>query len=266
MATLSRIQVYPIKSLDAVELNKVKVTPHGMLENDRCYALFEGNGNIIKAKDCAELHQLRAKVNLKSLQTCFQAHGKKETFHLEDERVAVGNWLSQILQRPVKLQRDDRIGFADDWTATGPTLISTATLEAVASWFDDLSVEEIRKRLRTNLEVEGVPAFWEDQLYGPKEGDLVSFRVGNIELFGKNACQRCPVPTRDMTTGEKTKNFSKTFVKARQENLPPWAHRERFDHFYRVSINTLPGTIGPGAQIQVGDEIEILGHTAPVLT
>ncbi len=52
-----------------------------------------------------------------------------------------------------------------------PTVISTATLEAITTWFPGLNLDQIRIRLRTNLEIGGVPAFWEDQLFA--EADAV---------------------------------------------------------------------------------------------
>lgn len=258
---LARIRIYPIKSMEPVEVDAVGIAPHGMLENDRSFAIFEGSGDIIKAKTSAEYHRLHTRVNLQSLEATFRIHGRsgEKSFHLEDDRTAIGAWLSDYFGRAVKLQRDTGIGFADDWTAPGPTLVSTATLEEVASWYDDIDVDEIRLRLRANLEIDGVPAFWEDQLYGPQDGDLVRFRIGDVELLGKNSCQRCPIPIRDVETGEKTFGFSKTFTERRKSTLQPWAHESRFDHFYRVAINTKPGQIGEDAQLKVGNTLDIVG-------
>lgn len=258
---LVRIRIFPIKSLDPVEVESIGIYPHGKLEHDRSFALFEGNGDIIKAKKSPEVHQLHADVDLSELRARFRIHGRDgdHAFHLEDERPSIGEWLSDFFERPVKLQRDERLGFADDWTATGPTVISTATIETVASWFDELTPEEVRLRLRTNLEIDGVPPFWEDQLYGPVEGELVPFRIGEVELKGKNACQRCPVPTRDVESGEATPKFAKIFSTQRKENLPDWAHQERFDHFYRVAINTIAGNINEGASLRLGDRVEVGG-------
>lgn len=256
---LARIRIYPIKSLDPVEVDSIGIYPHGKLEHDRSFALFEGGGDIIKAKKFSEVHRLHARVDLETLRAAFRIHGQRgdHYFHLEYERPLIGEWLSRHFERPVKLQRDEFLGFADDWTATGPTLISTATIETVASWFDDLSPEEVRGRLRTNLEIDGVPPFWEDRLYGPVEGGLVPFRIGEVELEGKNACQRCPVPARDVETGETTPKFAGIFASKRKESLPEWAHRDRFDHFYRVAINTVAGKIGRGARLRVGDKVEV---------
>lgn len=256
---LARIRIYPIKSLDPVEVDSIGIYPHGKLEHDRSFAIFEGDGDIFKAKKFSEVHRLHAEVDPESLRAAFRIQGQEgdHFFHLEHERPLIGEWLSRHFERPVKLQRDEFLGFADDWTANGPTLISAATIEIVASWFDDLSPGEVRGRLRTNLEIDGVPPFWEDRLYGSSEGDLVPFRIGDVELEGKNACQRCPVPARDVETGEPTPKFARIFSTKRMETLPEWAHRERFDHFYRVAINTVAGEIGPGARLRVGDEVKI---------
>lgn len=48
----------------------------------------------------------------------------------------------------------------------GPSVVSTATVETIASWFDGTRVESPRRRFRANFEISGVPAFWEDRLVG----------------------------------------------------------------------------------------------------
>lgn len=245
----------------------IGISADGMLEHDRSFALFEENGSIINAKNYVEIHQLHAQIDIQTWQARFRIHGQpgESQFHLDKDQSAINQWFSDYFERSVQLQRNRSMGFVDDLTATGPTLISTATLETVASWFDGISVEELRLRLRTNIEIAGVPAFWEDQLYGPTEGEPVRFRIGDeVELLGKNACQRCPVPTRDVKSGEATSRFAKIFTTQRKATLPPWAHPERFDHYYRVAINTIPGeNIPAGATLSIGDALEIIGERFP---
>ncbi|MCA1685537.1 MAG: MOSC domain-containing protein, partial [Planctomycetia bacterium] len=58
------------------------------------------------------------------------------------------------------------------------------------------------------------------------------------------------------------RGFSKRFSGHREATLPPWATAARFDHFYRLAVNTRRP--GPGAEpgvIRVGDEVEILSVT-----
>jgi len=138
----------------------------------------------------------------------------------------------------------------------GPTIISTATLEAIASWYPGLDVEEVRLRFRTNIEISGVPAFWEDQLFAEPE-DTVNFQMGNVQFMGINPCQRCVVITRDSQTGETDLKFQKTFVTQRQTTLPEWAERSRFNHFYRLAINTRLPVTEAGKKICIGDELRI---------
>ena len=88
----------------------------------------------------------------------------------------------------------------------------------------------MRLRLRANLEIDGVPAFWEDRLF-EEEGEAVPFYIGNVLLTGINPCQRCVVPTRDSKTGIGDPQFTKTFIVKRQETLPQWTNRDRFNHF-----------------------------------
>lgn len=146
------------------------------------------------------------------------------------------------------------MGFPDDTNASGPTVISTGTLEEVASWFLDVSVDEMRLRLRANLEIGGVPPFWEDQLFA-QEGQCVQFRVGEVLLKGINPCQRCVVPSRDSQTGEVTRNFQKIFIQQRRETLPSWTTLSRFNHFYKLSVNTNVPESEAGKQLHSGDAI-----------
>lgn len=137
-------------------------------------------------------------------------------------------------------------------------MISTATLTEVASWFKPLNAAQLRLRIRANLEIGGVPPFWEDRLYGEK-GSLVRFRIGDCVLGGNNPCQRCVVPPRDPFTGAGYPEFAKIFAQKREETLPAWAEKSRFNHFYRLAVNTKVPEDQAGKIIRVGDEVEVLG-------
>jgi MOSC domain-containing protein len=106
-----------------------------------------------------------------------------------------------------------------------------------------------------NLEVEGVEPFWEDRLY--RAGSPPQpFRIGSVLFEGTNPCQRCVVPSRDPSTGEVWPEFARRFAELREQHLPPWTARERFNHFYRLTTNTR-GTGSSGGLIRVGDAIEL---------
>jgi hypothetical protein len=65
------------------------------------------------------------------------------------------------------------------------------------------------------------------------------------------------VPSRSATTGEPIPGFARTFAERRGQGLPPWAATSRFDHFYRLAVNTRPSGSG-GGTIRVGDEVTVL--------
>ncbi|KAI9134618.1 MOSC domain-containing protein [Acaryochloris sp. CCMEE 5410] len=238
MPHLARIALYPFKSLDGVMVQSANILASGALEHDREYACFDRQGKVVNGKRFAQIHQLRSQCSNDYQTLTLQApHTEPQTFHIEQERSDLEAWLSDFFQFDIQVQQNSALGFPDDTDSPGPTLISTATLEAVAAWYPDLTVTELRRRLRTNLEIGGVPAFWEDQLFADAK-HLVQFQIGSVVLEGVNPCQRCIVPTRDSQSGVATPKFQKTFLHNRKQTLPDWVNLARFNHFYRLAVNT----------------------------
>lgn len=238
MPHLARIDLYPFKSLDGITVQSANILASGALEHDREYACFDRQGKVVNGKRYAQIHQLRSQVSTNYQTLTLQApKTDPQSFHIEQERDALEAWLSEFFQIEIQVQQNAVLGFPDDTDSPGPTLISTATLEAVADWYDDLTVTELRRRLRTNLEIGGVPAFWEDQLFADAD-HLVQFQIGSVVLEGVNPCQRCIVPTRDSQSGVTTPKFQKTFLQNRKQTLPNWVNPARFNHFYRLAVNT----------------------------
>lgn len=261
-ATLDRITIYPIKSLDGIDVTSVAVLPSGGLENDRRFALFDAEGRYVNGKRTAAFHRIRAKYDLARMTVEFN---ERNNFSLLQEPTEIGQYLSSALGIACGLAENPAGGFPDDTDAPGPTLISTATLTEVATWFPGLALDNARPRFRANLEIGGVEPFWEDRLVGPATSQ-VGFRIGETQWLGINPCQRCVVPTRDATTGDATAGFQKTFAIAREKHLPAWAPRDRFNHFYRLSVNTRPASDQSTKTLHIGDRVELclLQDTQPV--
>jgi len=256
MPRLARIVVYPVKSLDGVAVAEARVLPSGALEHDRQWALVDPQGKWINGKRTPRIHLLRSTIDPVAQKIALAAGGRTGSFHIDAERAPLEQWLSDFFGLAVRIEENAVAGFPDDTVASGPTVISTATLADVASWFPGFELLETRRRFRANLEIDDVEPFWEDRLYR-EEGEAVRFQVGNVQLEGTNPCQRCVVPTRSPETGERYAEFAAMFEKQRYETLPYWATRSRFDHFYRLAVNTHPvaGHIGT---IRVGDEVRII--------
>lgn len=256
--TVARLYIYPIKSLDRVSVTEARLLPGGSFTHDREFALFDHEGNFVNGKRNARVHLVRADYDLMNSTVTLRAYdqGETQTFHLLDERTRLEAWFSDFFGFPVIMKRDTITGFPDDLESPGPTLISMATLDEVCSWFPELNREQTSRRFRANIEIANVSAFWEDRLFG-EPSTTVEFTVGEVQFHGVNPCQRCVVPSRHPETGDLIRGFQKTFSEKRKATLPAWANTTRFNHFYRLSINTRVASSEAGKVIHVGDELHI---------
>jgi len=265
MATLERVRIYPVKGLDAVEVDAAEVLDGGTLAGDREFALFDADAGddvdgsphengVFNAKHSDRFHELDAEYNPESAELTLEIGSDHRTFDLDSEREAASTWFSDLFDHELTLRRNGSLGFVDR-RGMGPSVVSTATLEAVASWFDGMTVESARRRLRANLEVSGVPAFWEDRFVGD---DAPAFEVGGVRLEGATPCARCVVPERDPETGEPTPKFRERFVTRREETFPEWADADAFDHFYTLMLIARVPDRERGRTLRVGDPVELV--------
>ncbi|MBW4471909.1 MAG: MOSC N-terminal beta barrel domain-containing protein [Stenomitos rutilans HA7619-LM2] len=255
MPALTQIAIFPIKSLDGVTVTQTTVLESGALQHDREFAIVDMQGKFVNGKRTAAVHGIRSQIDLSTwtvrLHTQDQVQAK--TFHLDDDRSALETWLSDYFGFAVRLIQDTQVGFPDDTESPGPTVISTETLQAIADWFL-LSLEETRRRFRSNLEISGVEPFWEDSLFGEHDR-TIPFHIGAVQFAGVNPCQRCVVVTRDAMTGESLPQFQKTFTTKRKETLPAWVVTSRFNHFFRLAVNTRTLSSQAGKVLRVGDQV-----------
>ena len=253
---VAKLFVYPVKSLDWVECDRVTVLESGALEGDRTWAIFDLDGNFANGKRQPKIHALRSEFDLATNTLTLQIQGteQKTEFNLKEEPQTVSDWLESYFGFPVTIKQDLQMGFPDDTVSPGATIVSTATLEAIASWYPELTTADIRRRFRANIELAGVPAFWEDRLFTTPE-HTVKFTVGDVEFMGVNPCQRCIVVTRDPKTGAPYPKFQKTFIEQRKKTLPEWTERSRFNHYFRLAVNTKLSPTEAGKAICIGDKV-----------
>jgi uncharacterized protein YcbX len=258
---LSRITVYPIKSLPGVDLDHATLTEGGALRHDREFALFDASGNYINGKRTPAIHRLGAScaIHGDTVRVTLCSGADMETFALDDSAhlAALETRLTQYFGEPVHIERDTHGGFPDDPDASGPTVVSTASLVEAAKWYAGFTAADMRRRFRANLELDDCPAFWEDRLFGAL-GVTVKFRVGDVLLLGTNPCKRCVVPTRDPSTGDELTGFQRTFAQQRKATLPAWANHAQFDFCYRLATNTRAANDAASQIIRLGDAVEIL--------
>src|SRR3984893_2310097 len=245
---LSGIRLHPIKALDPVSVTEARIGPGGGLEHDRAWALYSVDGRWVNGKRTAAMHLIRATYAPDISSVTLSVPGDRRniparTFPFPAGTEDAAEWFSVYFEQQI-LVRHAPEGFPDDNIANGPTIISTASLQAVCGWFPGMTLESVRQRFRTTLEIDSaqldegtansrfaakasanghLPAFWEDQLYGEDERTVVRFRIGELNFEGSNPCARCPVPARDPQTVPDLTGFQKHIKSRRRETLPPWA-------------------------------------------
>jgi uncharacterized protein YcbX len=277
MPTLDRITVYPVKSLDGMEVVGSCVLESGALEHDRRWRLVDMDGRVINAKRSALLHAIRAEFALdERLVTLWidpaaiaaralpAADLDRDSFHLVPGQGGPCEWLSEAFGEGVLLQERVAGGFPDDRDAAGPTLVATSSLVEVARWFG-FDLAESRRRFRANLEIGGCDAFWEDTLASPARLEMQpsllelsadslpglpvdpyadlpppeprEFSIGEARFIATNVCRRCVVPTRDSRTGAVSEHFRDAFEARRSRGMRGDVDASNWGNVYRLAVN-----------------------------
>jgi uncharacterized protein YcbX len=272
---LVNIRLHPIKSLDPVSVSEARVSPSGGLALDRAWALYSVDGKWVNGKRTQAIHLIRSSYSPDLREVTLSVPGDRReiptrTFAFPGAFDDAAEWFSVYFDQQI-LVRHSENGFPDDTVASGPTIVSTASLQSIAEWFGPtpqglalrnegfpgITLDEARQRFRATLEINGVPAFWEDQLFGEDERSAIRFKIGEVNFEGSNPCARCPVPPRNPQTGEILEGFQKRFTQLRESTLPPWSPRPRFDHFYRLSTNTRVAPSETNKLLRVGDPLRL---------
>ena len=253
---LRSLLIYPLKALDPLVAGEVRITSGGSLEYDRRWAIRDQSGKFVNGKRNERVSLVRSRYRMHPFSILLKAEGSGEeaAFMLPKESHLAEAWLTKFLGLDVALEEDSAGGFPDDTDASGPTLVSQATLETVASWYSGLNAADILRRFRPNLVIDGVPPFWEDHLYGCKGGSR-PFTIGGVMFRGINPCARCVVPTRDPVSAAAMPGFMARFIERRKATLPPWAETSQFDHFYRLCVNTQIPHTEAGKTLRIGDPL-----------
>ncbi|WP_049985997.1 MOSC domain-containing protein [Halobellus rufus] len=255
MAELDRIRVFPVKGFDGIDVRAADVLAGGTIEGDREFAFFDADGTVLNGKRSALVHELDVDFDPSTgTLTVETPHGETEQFDLSRDAARAEAWFGDYFDADLSLRSDEDRGFVDR-REMGPSVVSTATLETIATWFEELTVDGARRRLRANLEISGVPAFWEDRFVGD---DAPAFEIGGVRFEGVTSCGRCVVPGRDPDTGAVTPNFREQFVEKRRETFPEWADPSDFEHFFTAMLIAEVPERDRGRRLRVGDGVRIL--------
>ncbi len=257
---VDRITIYPVKSLDGISLQKAQIGNGGSLVHDREYAIIDNNGKFVNGKSNPLVHLLRSKIDFEKeiISLRHEAGTDWDYFHLQKDKATIDEFLSSFFKMPVALYKNTEGEFLDIPVQSGVTVLSTASLQAVGAWFNNMDIEETRKRFRATVEMAAVPAFWEDHLF-LEEGTAIEFKIADTILWGISPRARCVVPTRNPETGEVIHGFPKLFARQRTTELPHWSTLADYGHAYYLSVDCYIPPSEFGKWISVGDEVKIIG-------
>ncbi len=253
---VSRITIYPVKSLDGIDMPRAVISSGGALENDRRFAMRDESGKYINGKKNPRVHKLKPRFSegLKEVRFSVDGMGEGPEFELNVNNTSLTKWLSEYFSMKVSLVENSGSGFPDDTEAYGPTIASSASYEMIAGWFENMTSAEVHKRFRANIVLNNCIPFWEDNLFS-ESGIEKQFQIGNILFYGVNPCNRCIVPTRNPDTGESASEFQRIFIEKRKEHFPPEIDAGRFDHYYKFTVNTRIPFSEAGKVIAAGDKV-----------
>ncbi len=264
-ATITALNVYPVKSCRGIALDTAKLGLAG-IESDRRWMVISDKGRFLTQREVPRLALIVPKLDARGLTLTAPgmpdmavpaepAGPKLEVavwgdkcpgFEVSDE---VAKWLSQFLERPVRLVRFDPQGVRPsepDWTGEVETrnefsdgfpllVISDASLQDLNA---RLPEPLPMNRFRPNIVLGGLQPYDEDRIH-----DL---HAGAVRLRISKPCTRCIITTTDqmrgVVTGDEPLRTLKTY---------------RFSKELRgmmFGMNTLVVASGP---LRVGQQLEI---------
>src|SRR5258705_2693754 len=159
---LVNIRLHPIKSLDPISVPESRISPSGGLALDRAWPLYSVDRKWVNGKRTPALHLIRAAYSPDLREVTLSVPGDRReiptrTFAFPEAHDDAAEWFSVFFDQQI-LGRYSENGFPDDTIASGPTIVSTASLESVANWFPPspksfpgITPAEARQRVRTTL-------------------------------------------------------------------------------------------------------------------
>jgi uncharacterized protein len=223
MLTIASLHVYPVKSCRGIALTQAELTPRG-LWHDREWMVVTPEGRFLTQRELPRLALIAPGIADRTLRLQAPGEGSiavaldagagpsrevtvwDDSVLASDEGDAVARWLSDFLQRPVRLVRFDRSrrratdpawsagrqgesAFADGY----PVLVlSRASLSDLNARLPrPLSLD----RFRPNLVLDGCDPYAEDSLR--------LLQSGSAALRLVKPCTRCIITTTDQSTAER---------------------------------------------------------------
>jgi len=222
MISIASLHVYPVKSCRGIARSCAVVTDEGF-EHDREWMVVTADGRFVTQREEPRLALIETDVDDARLRLNAAGHAAIEVplalrgeprdvvvwrHHCvaHDQGEESARWLSELLERPLRLVRfDPRHRRLSDRAFTGSTPGYSRFADAYAFLVVSLaSLADLNARLpaplpmnrfRPNVVIDGVEAYGEDAIR--------ELRAGPVALRLVKACTRCTIPTTDQATAER---------------------------------------------------------------
>lgn len=239
MLQVSRLFIYPVKSLVGIEVASARVTDRG-LEYDRRWMLVDDNNRFLSQREFGQMALLKTAITDAGVAIRHAIHPDKQLlipfvpqttqtglFTIWDDTVAgqyVGpqydKWFSEMLGTPCRLvympdstQRevDKKYSLGNEITSFSDAypflIVGEATLKNLNSKLDE---QVPMNRFRPNIVFNGGDAHLEDV--------MAHFTISGIHFYGVKLCARCNVVTIDQDTALQGKEPTRTLATYRAIN------------------------------------------------
>lgn len=281
MPHVARITIHPVKGLEGTIVESARVSASGALENDRRWRLVDAEGAALPR--CALLGHVRAEFDVAAREIDLAVDPRARVaappagrFGLHPGPDGPCRWLSRYLGIEVSLEERPEGGFPDDPDAPGPSIASVASLAEVARWFS-IPLEEVRRRCRVGVEIDGCDPFWEDTLASPARplpvpsfrdlaaltadpwavpapAEPLPFSLGGAGFRAVAVRSMDDEASLDPATGKGTEHFRPIFEAWRRRLLRRDVDVSAWDGMYRLAVTT--NGDGRGGTVRVGDPVD----------
>lgn len=258
-AQIDRIRIYPIKALDHVEVEEATIGMHSLL-NDRIFAMTAADGRYVNGKRTGRVNELKASYDLanRTITLSERTGSTSQCFDLNENNRDLIDYLSDFFGIGIMLLASEKGELMDVPTKSSVTILSEASIASLQDNLPQHSLEDLRLRFRANIELKGVEAFREEQLF-QEPGTGVRFLAGDVEMIGISPRARCNVPPRNPLTGETNKQFVKLMMESRAKSLPANSMLTKHGNLYHLSVDTYVPASEKGKTLRKGDPIKIIG-------
>lgn len=218
------LTIYPVKSCQGIKLTEMEITSRGP-KFDRQWMLVDSDNQFITLRTLPKLAEIKTSIQGPFLQ--LHAGGNKIFVNLDEncettedvtiwgetvkagiENKSINEALSDFLVKTVKLVRYQKESFRDLEDAATDVVKETMFADSrPVLLVNENSLRDLNEKLtaknsapsfierfRANIVVDGLPAYFEDQLQEVK--------IGHLNFKNPKLCARCPVITQDVDTGK----------------------------------------------------------------